>query len=758
MGLNGCMFEQSERIKMLADRSHAISESGARNVYADNPEFLIYHYSGESPAFAPASGEFANKETRICIGDRNCRVDNWQDFPYLDQVPSKVHGLEYTTMSWAKDFAFLMEHSPAEIYEGERIVGEYHWAMDEIRAYRFTPEIYALGDALRELGAGGISHAHTCPDLSIGLQLGWGGVLKKVVHYTEQWEKYGNSHRADYLKAQQVVVKTISQYIEKYAEEAERRADTESDAQQKAIYLEVAENCRAISGLHSDGIPQTFHQAVQWLMFYKMFDMINAVGNGLGRFDLLLQPFYEADQKAGRITRAEARDLIAEMYLKDAGYCSCAGRDSDGKDAVNDVTWILMEAYDMIGGFNQIGVMWHEDINKEFYAYVCDILARHGTGVPSLTNFDVMRDSELQSGYSEQDAKAVAYSGCQWYCSPGNEYCDHDLNCLVLPQQLERAIDRGVAQRIQSYEQLWELYTEEVNRTADAMVGFKNKVYEWQSRLWPEMITSLMAHGPIEKGLDITDPGSINNAYTSVNILGVPNVVDSLFAIKKVVFEEKRFTLEQVRDAVAADWAGQELMRHIMLKQHKFGNNQDDVDAVYQDVAYQLYEMFYSKRNIKGFHFRPSLFQFMGHTYAGPVVGATPDGRHAEEPLAHGCNPMHGRNTEGITATVHSLCKVDFRKFQGGSLQVDLQPKFFDGKENAGSYIQNFSIAAMRMGCVQVNLNVISFDNLQDAYDHPEKPENQDIVVKVTGFSAHFVGLGKKLQKEFIERVNYDRL
>lgn len=758
MGIKGSTFEMNERIQKLADRSHELARSGARNVYIDNKEFLIYHYSGQSPSFAPASGEFANKDTRITIGDRNCRVDAWKDFPYLDQVPSKVYGLEYTADSWAEDFAFLMNHSPAEVYENETIVGEYHWAMDEIRSYRYTEEIYAMGDHLRTLGAGGISLAHTCPDMEIGLKLGWGGMLKKVIRYTEKWEDYGNQRRAAYLKAQQKIVKAIIRFIEKHAEVAEAKAEAETDEQQKALYLKVAENCHAISGSTSDGIPQNFEQAVQWIMFYKLFDGINGHGNGLGRFDQLLNPFYEQDMAAGTLTVEEARNLLAELYLKDAGYCSISGRDREGKDATNQVSWRMLEAYDMIGGFNHIGVMWHEDIDKDFYDYACDVLARHGCGVPTLVNYDVMRDSELLSGYPEADAANVAYAGCQWYCAVGNEYSDHDLNCVVLPQQLERAIDRAIEENVDSYDGLWNIYLDELQRTTDALVAFKNKVYEWQSRLWPEMITSLMSYGPIEKGLDITDPGSVNNAYTSVNILGVPNVVDSLFAIRKVVFEQHKFTLQEVRDAVRTDWKDNEVMRGIMLKQHKFGNDFDDVDEIYQDVANQLYEMLAMKRNIKGFHFRPSLFQFMGHTYAGPECGATPDGRHAAEPLAHGCNPMHGRNTEGITATVKSLCKVDFRRFQGGSLQVDLQPKFFDGKEHAGNYIKDFSLATMREGCVQINLNVVSMEDLEEAYEHPETPEAQDIVVKVTGYSAHFVVLGKMLQKEFIERVNYDRL
>ena len=418
----------------------------------------------------------------------------------------------------------------------------------------------------------------------------------------------------------------------------------------------------------------------------------------------------------------------------------------------------MLEAYDMVGGYNHIGLMWHEGIDKAFYQYGCDVLSRHGCGVPTLVSYDVMKDSELYSGYPEEDAWNVSYSGCQWYCAVGNEYCDHDLNCIVLLKPMQRAIDLAIDQGIKDFESLFALYSDELNKIAEALVAFKNKVYEWHSRLWPEMVTSLCMYGPIEKGLDVTDAGSVHNAYTSVNILGVPNVVDSLFAIKKVVFEEHKYTLEQVRNATRNNWENNEIMRQVLLKQHKFGNDVDDVDEMFVRVANNISEILESKRNIKGFNFRASLFQYMGHTYAGKAMGATPDGRKAEEPLAHGCNPMHGRNINGITATANSLLKIDFRHFQGGSLQIELQPKFFDGKDNIGQFIENFSATYMRRGGVQINLNVIDLEDLKDAIVHPEKPEYQDIVIKVTGYSAHFVVMDKEFQKEFVARVNYDRL
>lgn len=548
-------------------------------------------------------------------------------------------------------------------------------------------------------------------------------------------------------------MEAIIRFTKKHADRAEKLAADETDAEQKARYERVAQNMRTLA----KGAPQTFEQAVQWIQIYQVVERINGHGNGYGRLDLLLVDFYLADVEKGILNRDEARDIIAELYLKYGGnYFSFGGRDREGKDATNEVSWIGLEAYDMLGGYNHLGVMWHEDMDPAYYTYACDVVTRHGCGVPTLVNYDVMRNSELYSGYNEEDAWNVSYSGCQWYCSVGAEYSDHDSNSFVLIAPMQRAMKIAEERDIQTFESFWDVYAGEVKVTADALTEFKNKVYKWQDRVWPEMVTTLCMKDTIEKGLDVTSIGGPHNAYTSVNVLGVPNVVDSLYAIKKVIFEEKKYTMAELNEAVKNNWKDNEIMRQVMLNQEKFGNDLAGVDEMYVRVAENIRDTLEGETNIKGFNFCASLFQYMGHTYAGKILGATPDGRLAEEPIAHGCNPMHGRNTEGITATAASLLKVPFREYQGGSLQIEMQPKFFDGKEEKGSYIENFSKAFMKNGGIQINFNVIDLEKLKKAVDDNTNPEYADIVVKVTGYSAHFVVMDHEFRKEFVQRINYD--
>ena len=166
-------FRKSERIQRLWERSTGLSKSGRRNVYVDNAECLVYHWSGHSAGFSPATGELALSDNqRINLGDHNCRVDVGTPFPYLDEMPSRVKGFEYSATNWAEDYVFFLDHSPAEIYPNETIVGEFHWQLDEARKFVYPDEVAELGFDLRQMGAGGTSLAHTCPDLNIGLKKG----------------------------------------------------------------------------------------------------------------------------------------------------------------------------------------------------------------------------------------------------------------------------------------------------------------------------------------------------------------------------------------------------------------------------------------------------------------------------------------------------------------------------------------------------------------------------------------------------------
>src|SRR5665647_2140276 len=164
---------KNTRIEKLQKRNLFLAQNHKRDLYVDNPEFLVYHWSGKAAAFSPATGETSSVASeRINCGDHNCRVDNGQPYPFVSKMPSKVNGFSYDENNFAADYAFFLDHTPVIINPHERIVGEFNWQLDEARFFKYPDENQKLGFEARKLGAGGISFTHTCPDLSIGLELG----------------------------------------------------------------------------------------------------------------------------------------------------------------------------------------------------------------------------------------------------------------------------------------------------------------------------------------------------------------------------------------------------------------------------------------------------------------------------------------------------------------------------------------------------------------------------------------------------------
>ena len=718
-------FVQSPRIRKLAQRSRELAISGKRRLG-----------SVEMP-----------------LGDHACWI-HIGPFPKLDQMPSKLAGYEATGESWGRDYAFLVDNFPVELHDNERIVGEIHWEMHMVRQYVWPESVLEVGRKARAMGADGYSSGHTCPDLAIGLSQGWGGILERIKQNREKYVRLDHQAKASYLHGLQMMCEAVIRFIRRHGEKALELAQAESDPWQKQTYQRIADCCAHIAW----NAPRTYYEGVQWIHFAVLLDRVVGHGNGYGRLDLYLIDLYRKSRAAGELSDEEAREYLSEMFLKLRGqFFSLGGRDAQLKDATNEMSFVVLEAYDLIGDYNNLGVMWHPDISRKFYEYACDVLVRHGESIPVLVNYDLMREAELRSGIPAEDAWKVVYSGCQWFCIPGKEFCDQDVNSINLLEPMKRAIAAGVIRGIGEFEAFYALFEEEVTRTALALREWKNSQYERLGDLWPEMFTSMNSHGPIERGIDMVAARGVDYQYTSVNILGIPNVADSFHAIRRLVFEGRKHTLAEVKEATEANWSGREPMRQRFLNQDKFGNDLDDVDALCVRITETLAKVLGSMVNQRGQEFRASLFHFQGHVDPS-AVGATPDGRLAEEYLAHGINPQVGRNDTGLLATANSIAKIDQRKFQGGPMQVELQPRFFDGKENVGEYVRSFSETFFRKGGIQINLNIMDLKRLRDAMDHPENPEYQNIIVRVTGYASRFICLCRGYQREFVERMNYKGL
>lgn len=722
-------FEQSERIKVLEARNQELALSGKR--------MLSSKY-----------------------GDHRCWIDIGP-FPKMDQLPSTVQGYKPTAEQWGEDYRFMIENMEPHIYPCETVVGEIYWEVGCVRphgqgAWRMAENAEEIRDKIdfaRGLGGYPEAEGHTCPDMEIILKQGFDGILERIRKYKNMYTELHNEKRASYDRGLEHVCLGCIHYIENYAKFAEKLAIETENPDEKERFTKISRCCAHIA--HE--APADFYEAVQLIQFTIMFDRAVGHGNGYGRMDLYLIDYYKKGINEGSLTRKEAREYIAEMYMKLRGqFFSFGGRDAEGKDATNEVSWVALEAYDLIGDYNNLGVMWHPDMDPAYFEYACDVIARHGESIPVLINWDLMYQSELRSGIPAEEAWKVVYSGCQWFCIPGQEWCGQDSSEISVLKPMRRALDRAEEEKADNFEKLYAIYEKELHRTMKAFQIAEAAVDRVRGDIMPEMFTSMISHGPIERGIDMDGPRGVDIQNSSLNIFGLPNVADSFTAIKKLVFEEKRYTLNQVIMACKEDWKGNEIMRQRFLNQPKYGNGIQEADDMFVRVCNTMLDTAECYINQRGGQpFRPSLFSFMSHLEKSDQLGATPDGRHTGETMAHGINPQAGASRKGLIPMSISASTVDYSKFQGGSIQVDIQPKFFDGKEKRYAYIRDFTEGFFKNGGMQVNIHILDLKKLEDAIEHPEKPEYRNLVVRVTGYCARFVSLTRDYQEEFVNRMNY---
>lgn len=744
-------FIPSERILRLIDRGNKNYKEGRRAQCVENAKKMVYQWRPTTKEYADKLGfPFKNYDIShgdIRVGDFLCQIKADHDFAG-GKFPSEIEGYSWDQINWAKDYDHLLKYSDAEIHPDEKIVGEIHWILEEFRDFEWPAVIDPLGAKAVELGAGGWPRAHTCVDLDYGLKKGWKGVLADIRKSREKFEKTGG-REIEFLQASEIACLSIMDFIRKHSVKAYMLAQNEKDENEKLNYLEIAMICEKIC----DEPPSTFREALQWIWFYVLADRVMTHANGYGRLDQVLKSFYLNDVKEGRITRDEARDLVAELWIKYSGtYFSLGGRNENLKDATNELSWVCLEAFDMVGGMNTFGILWHSDIDKEFYSYACDVAARHGQGAPAFLNYDIMRQSLVSYGYAEKDAWDVAYTGCHWYCCVGKEYSLHDTSEIIIIKCLLRALKLAVKDGVNNFTDLWNIYKTETEKAAKALKALTDAECRLQPLIYPEIVSSILMPVCIESGRDVTDCGVPYNSNT-VNILGFANTIDSLYAIKKLVFEDKSISLKELMEIIEKNYEGHEELRQQILLLPKYGEDDDKVDEITEMVTHQFKEMLGNMKNCKGFAYRPSVFSWMNHVYAGPEFGATPDGRKKDEPLAQSPDPSHGKNRKGLTATARSLAKLGFEELVGGSWHLELDPSVFKGNYENMKYklIEDITTSYFKLGGVHVVINIVSAETLKKAMAKPQ--DYGHVIVRVTGQPAHFVNLDKKIQEEILART-----
>ncbi len=574
--------------------------------------------------------------------------------------------------------------------------------------------------------------------------------------------------RAFYAALEQVYAATIT-LSQRFAAQARKMAAQYPQHQERM--LAVAAACERVPG----GAPATFAEALQfsWLM-HQLIEMEGERVRSMGHFDRIFYPYYTADIASGRLTREQAKELIKFYWYKFFAHTqgrengknfAFAGQDAHGREVTNELTYLALEAYAELNTPDpKLSVRFLPTTEERLYRRVADLI-RSGHNSFVLINDVPAVEAQVRLGIPLEDARVYLPIGCYEPAVDGKE-TGCTMNIVInIAKGVELALNNGedlltgelVGVRtgdpgaFADFEQFYTAFTTQLDYLLTRFVDY-NCAHE---RQWPQVHPSPLIAGTItgclERGKDVGEGGALYNSVGCVGI-ALANASDSLFAIKRAVFEEKKFSMSEVLAALRSDYQGQERLRLYLLNRvPKWGNGDPEADALTCRVADYFNQKVHTFRNARGGRVRSSLFSLDYQWRLGEHMGATPDGRHARASLAPGVGPSSGLDRNGITALIHSVSQLNFNDTPNGAvLDITLHPSAVKGADGLDAFVAIIR-TFFAHGGYALQFNVFDAQTLRDAQRHPEKYAS--LQIRVTGWSVYFTTLSPQEQEMFIART-----
>jgi len=649
-----------------------------------------------------------------------------------------------------RNFRRFLEAHPAYIDPLSALAGGY---MAHFYSYRKVgwPEELAYPRAAEferyHQGTPVGGHNHFSQDLQIGLDLGWGGILNKIRTYRA---KNAPDH-AEFYNGLEHIVLGMQNWIQRTADLARERAQTEENPQFRQNYAELAEiNQHLVSEP-----PRTFREACQWISWYQMMARMYCGSGSLGRIDVLLTPYYERDKAAGIITQEDAIFIMACLYYRESSYVQLGGPDSDGNDVTNEVSFICLEAAGRIRVPTNVGVSVGKKVDPRLLRRGVEILFQNRQGSPKFSSRDNITSGYARNGIPLELARQRAYSGCHWFALPGREYCLNDGPKVHLAAIFEVAWnemfeDANVAP---SLDNLWQRFTKHLEIAVDLMRDGYDYQVRHEYKVYPELALDLLCHGVIERGLDASQKGGLDYINFGLDAAALATAADSFAALEQRVVRERLYTWEQVRDFIANDWAGPEgeRARLAMKNIQRFGYGGSLGDEWAVKIAEAFTAIVKAKPTPDGHNLIPGFFSWASAIPMGQAVGATPNGRRAHTPISHGPNPDPGFRQDGApTALAVAVAAVNPFWGNPAPMQLELDPGVLrdsSGVDNAVDLIRTH----MDLGGTEISLNILDKEQVLAAHEDPSL--YPDLVVRVTGFSAYWSSLSKECRQLIVDRI-----
>lgn len=636
--------------------------------------------------------------------------------------------------------------------------------------------------------------AHLAVDYKTMLEIGLKGYEDRVKMIRSKLDLCmpENIDKNCFYKAVLIVIEAVRNFAHRYAALAREKA-LEADSPRKEELLEIARIC--------DKVPyepaRTFREAVQAVWFIQLILQIESNGHSLsyGRFDQYMYSYYKRDLEKGDITPDQAVEVLTNLWIKtltinkvrsqthtlsSAGSpmyqnVTVGGQTPDKKDAVNEMSFLVLRsvAQTRLPQPN-LTVRYFKGMTKEFMDEAIEVM-KLGTGMPAFNSDEVIIPSFIEKGVKEEDAYNYSAIGCVETAVPGKwGYRCTGMSYLNFPRVLLIAMNNGIDptsgrrfvkgygdfRDFQTYEELEEAIEKTTRELTRMSVIVENAIDLAIERECPDILCSALTQDCIGRGKTLKEGGAVYDFISGLQV-GIANMADSLAAIKKLVYEEEKITRDQLMDALRDDFASpenQKIRRMLINDAPKYGNDDDYVDQLVVDV-YNVYidEMKkypntrYGRGPIGGIRYAGTS-SISANVGQGMGTMATPDGRHARQPLAEGCSPSHAMDKNGPTAVFKSVSKLPTHEITGGVLlNQKVTPQLLSKAENKEKLEMIIRTFFDRLDGYHVQYNVVSRETLLDAQAHPEN--HKDLIVRVAGYSAFFNVLSKATQDDIIGRT-----
>lgn len=596
-----------------------------------------------------------------------------------------------------------------------------------------------------------------------------------------------------FYKAVLIVIEAVHNFALRYSELAMKLALQETNAQRKAELEEMSRICAKVPYEPA----ASFREAVQSVWFIQLILQIESNGHSLsyGRFDQYMYPYYIRDMKEGRTTQEEALEILTCLWIKtltinkvrsqahtlsSAGSpmyqnVTIGGQTPQKEDAVNELSFLVLKSVAQTRLTQpNLTVRYHKKLNKDFFDECIEVM-KLGFGMPALNNDEIIIPSFINWGVKEEDAYNYSAIGCVETAVPGKwGYRCTGMSYINFPRVLLCAMNNGVDltsgkrftkgcgyfKDMETYEDLLTAWDKTVREMTRYSVIVENVIDKASERDVPDVLCSALTDDCIGRGRTIKEGGAVYDFISGLQV-GIANMADCLAAIKKLVYEDKKITREQLWNAILDDFQSPEnrkIQEMLINEAPKYGNDNDYVDHLvveaydsYLDEIKKYPNTRYQRGPIGGIRYGGTS-SISANVGQGMGTMATPDGRNAYEPLAEGCSPAHNADKNGPTAVFKTVSKLPTEKITGGVLlNQKMTPQMLSTEENKQKLEMLIRTFFNRLHGYHVQYNIVSRETLLDAQIHPE--DHKDLIVRVAGYSAFFNVLSRKTQDDIIERT-----